>query len=199
MNCEYCGKDAVYRCSVCGKLLCIEHMKLRTVCFSSLKKIALEYTIYRATLNSEREEILEFVRLFWGEQEQLTFDRKFMVAELPAYVAESENTMIGFISFAEVKDDIIVVVLGVLPSYQSSGVGRNLIGKVEDEAKKMMKKRLLVSASNDDLPALAFYQSLGFQIYDVKPNVIAEKHGEILDGICGLPVRDELRLQKILL
>jgi len=61
----------------------------------------------------------------------------------------------------------------------------------------MQKKRLLVSTSNDDLPALAFYQSIGFQIYEVKPNVIAEKHNEILAGIGGLPVRDELRLRKI--
>ena len=63
---------------------------------------------------------------------------------------------------------------------------------------RLRKKKLLVSTSNDDLPALAFYQSLGFQIYEVKPNVIAEKHGMVLKGIGGLPVRDELRLQKLL-
>jgi hypothetical protein len=56
----------------------------------------------------------------------------------------------------------------------------------------------MVPTSNDDLPALAFHQSNGFQIYEVKPNVIAEKHGMILKGIGGLPTRDELRLQKIL-
>ena len=57
---------------------------------------------------------------------------------------------------------------------------------------------MLVSTSNDDLPALAFYQSRGFHIYEVKPNVIAQKHGAVLRGIGGLPVRDELRLQKTL-
>jgi ribosomal protein S18 acetylase RimI-like enzyme len=90
------------------------------------------------------------------------------------------------------------VALGVLPQYQGSGVGKSLIEKVEDEAKKLRKNRLLVSTSNDDLPALTFYQSLDFQIYEVKPNVIAEKHGRILKGIGGLPIRDELRLQKTL-
>jgi len=90
------------------------------------------------------------------------------------------------------------VALGVLPQYQGSGVGRSLIEKVEAEAKRTMKNTLLVSTSNDDLPALAFYQSLGFQIYEIKPNVIVEKHGGVLKGIGGLPVRDELRLRKIL-
>jgi ribosomal protein S18 acetylase RimI-like enzyme len=198
MSCKYCGKDVVYRCSVCGEMLCAEHVKLRTVCPSCIKKTTVEYTIHKVVLDEEREKIREFVQRFWGEEEQLTFDRKFMVAELPAFAAKLENNIIGFISSTETDDAIMIVALGVLPQYQSSGVGRSLIKKVEAEAKKMRKKRLLVSTSNDDLPALAFYQSLGFQIYEVKPNVIAEKHGENLEGIGGLPVRDELRLRKIL-
>jgi len=76
------------------------------------------------------------------------------------------------------------------------GVGRSLVEKVQVEAKKSRKNRLLVATSNDDLPALAFYQSLGFQIYEVKTGVIAEKHGKVLKGVGGLPIRDELRLQK---
>jgi len=198
MSCEFCGKDAIYKCSVCGNLVCGEHAKLRTTCPSCIKKTIVKYTIDKATSEKERKKIRGFVQRFWGEQEQLTFDRKFTVAELSAYVAKLENNTIGFISFTEADDAVIVVALGVLPQYQGSGVGRSLIEKVEGEAKRMLKKRLLVSTSNDDLPASAFYQSLGFQIYEVKPNVIAKKHGEILEGIGGLPVRDELRLRKIL-
>jgi ribosomal protein S18 acetylase RimI-like enzyme len=196
MSCKYCGKDAVYKCNVCGKMLCAEHAKLRTVCPSCIKTTTVEYTIQEVVLDEEREKIREFVQRFWGEEEQLTFDRKFMVAELPAYVAKVENNIIGFVSFTEANEAIIVVALGVSPQYQSSGVGRSLIEKVEAEAKKLLKKRLLVSTSNDDLPALAFYQSIRFQIYEVKPNAIAEKHGGILQGVGGLPIRDELRLQK---
>jgi len=199
MSCKYCGKDVVYRCSVCGEMLCAEHAKLRTVCPSCIKETTVEYSIYEAVLNEKREKIRELVQRFWGEEEQLTFDRKFRVAELPAYTAELENNTIGFISFTEANDAIIIVALGVLPQYQGSGVGRSLIEKVETEASRRMKKKLLVSTSNDDLPALAFYQFLGFQIYMVKTDIIAEKHGEVLKGIGGLPIRDELRLQKILL
>jgi ribosomal protein S18 acetylase RimI-like enzyme len=198
VSCKYCGKDVVYRCSVCGEMLCAEHVKLRTVCPSCIKKTTVEYTIHKVVLDEEREKIREFVQRFWGEEEQLTFDRKFMVAELSAFAAKLENNIIGFISSTETDDAIMTVALGVLPQYQSSGVGRSLIEKVEAEARKLLKKRLLVSTSNDDLPALAFYQSLGFQIYEVKPNVIAEKHGGILQGVGGLPVRDEMRLRKIL-
>jgi len=91
---------------------------------------------------------------------------------------------------------LIVVALGILPEYQGFGMGSSLIAKVEGEARNSRSKRILVSTSNDDLPALAFYQSLGYQIYEVKPNAIAEKHGGIMRGIGNLPIRDELRLQK---
>jgi ribosomal protein S18 acetylase RimI-like enzyme len=198
MSCKYCEKDAIYRCNICGTLTCGEHTKLQTLCPSCKKKTTLNYSINKATQDSEREKIQEFVKRFWGEQEQLTFDKKFTVAKLPAYVAKSEKDVIGFVSFAEVDDAIIIVALGVLPKYQNAEVGKSLTKKVETEAKRHGKKKLLVSTSNDDLPALAFYQRLGFQIYEVKPNVIAEKHDTILKGIGGLPIRDELRLQKTL-
>jgi ribosomal protein S18 acetylase RimI-like enzyme len=136
------------------------------------------------------------VQLFWGEQDQLTFDKLFTVAELPAFVAKIGKKVIGFVSFAEVLDGLIIVALAVLPEYQDMGVGSSLIVKVEGEARTSRKKKILVSTSNDDLPALAFYQSLGFQLYEVKPNVIAEKHEGQLKGIGNLPVRDELRLRK---
>jgi ribosomal protein S18 acetylase RimI-like enzyme len=198
MRCKYDEKDAVYTCGVCGRLLCAEHAKLRTVCPSHVKKAELAYTIRKVTSEEERSIIRGLVRRFWGEEEQLTLDRKFVVAELPAYVAKVDNGIIGFVSIAETGDAVIVVALGVLPQYQRSGVGSRLIEKVESEARRLRKRKVLVSTSNDDLPALAFYQSLGFQIYEVKPDVVAQKHGVVLRGIGGLPVRDELRLQKIL-
>lgn len=198
MMCRYCEKDAVCKCSICESIMCGEHAKLRTVCPSCIKKTSLEYTVNRATEGMKKETIKEFVRRFWGEEEQLTFDRKFKVADLPAYVAKAGNKVMGFASFAEIETAIILVALGIIPKYQNAGIGKTLIEKVEAEAKRLRKRKLLVSTSNDDLPALAFYQSLGFQIFEVKPNVIAEKHGEILKGIGGLPIRDELRLQRLL-
>jgi ribosomal protein S18 acetylase RimI-like enzyme len=161
-----------------------------------VKERRLKYSIVSVVSKKGRQKIEELVRRFWGEQEQLTFDRKFTVTDLPALVANANGKIIAFLAFAELADVVIIVALGILPESQGSGVGKGLVEKLENKARNMRKRRLLVSTSNDDLPALAFYQSLGFQIYEVKPNVIAEKHGEVLKGMGGLPIRDELRLQK---
>lgn len=198
MKCGFCGEDAIYKCGTCGKAVCGKHSKLRVVCSSCLRKGKIRSKIIRAISEEEKMQIRELVKRFWGEEEQLTFDERFNVADLPAFVAKADESIAGFVSFVEAGDDIILVALGIIPQYQDSGIGRDLITMVEAEAKKLKKKRLLVSTSNDDLPALGFYQALGFQIFEVKPNVIAEKHGGLVSGIGGLPVRDEIRLRKTL-
>lgn len=195
-HCEYCEKNAVYRCNVCGNLLCPNHLKLKTVCPFHGNKPEFAYTIGKVVDNEERSAIRGLVRQFWGEEEQLTFDSSFEVAELPSYTAKMDHSLVGFVSFAETSDFLTIVALGVLPSYQGGGIGAKLVGEVEKEARSQGKKEMLVSTSNDDLPALAFYQKLGFQIIEVKPNVLAEKHGTVLQGIGGLPIRDEIRLRK---
>jgi ribosomal protein S18 acetylase RimI-like enzyme len=198
MGCKQCGKEAVYRCDVCGGLLCAKHARLTTVCASHLRKPELGFTVHKIVSERERCVVRKLVRKFWGEEEQLIFDKKFTVAELPGYVAKVQNRVVGFISFSPTSDAFIAVALGVLPEYQCCGIGSVLVKKVEEEARRLGKSRVLVSTSNDDLPALGFYQSRGFHVYGVNPNVIAEKHGKVLRGIGGLPVRDELRLQKML-
>jgi ribosomal protein S18 acetylase RimI-like enzyme len=198
VNCKYCGNVATYKCSVCGTLVCEAHAKQPTVCPSCIRKTKEKHAIRRASSEKEKDEIRRFVKQFWGEEEQLTFERKYNVAEQPAYVAKAGKKTVGFISFAENADHLIIVAIGVQAEHQGSEIGRALVKKVESEARKLQKKRLLVSTSNDNLPALGFYQALGFQIFEVKPNILAEKHGQVLAGISGLPVRDELRLQKIL-
>jgi ribosomal protein S18 acetylase RimI-like enzyme len=195
MKCHHCQLDAVYKCSICEHLLCAEHTRFRTICPKCTGKTRLHFAIKRITFDY-KEEIRKFMEKFWGEEEQLTFDHKYCVPELPGYVATLDKKVIGFISTAQTREAVLIVALGVLPEYQNSSVGKTLAKKVESEAKQTKKRSILVSTSNDDLPALAFYQSIGFQIYEVRPNVIAEKHGKIINGIGKLPVRDELRLQK---
>jgi len=195
-KCEYCGREAVYRCGLCGKMLCMQHVRTRTVCAQCIRRARFKCRIGRLRSEGERVRIRQLVKHFWNEQQQLAFDKMFTVADLPAFVARKGNAIIGFISFAEEKETIIIVALGVTPQYQGADVGRKLVEKIVAEAKRTDKKRLLVATSNDDLPALGFYQSLKFQIYEVKPNVIAEKHGKTLKGIAGLPIRDEIRLQR---
>ncbi|NWF87419.1 GNAT family N-acetyltransferase [Candidatus Bathyarchaeota archaeon] len=145
----------------------------------------------------QKQQIQKLTKQFWGEPQQTTYNKTYTITKLPTYIAATkQNTIIGFISYTQTKNATLIVALGVLPQHQNIGIAKHLLAKVETEAKQHQKKRLLVSTTNDDLPALAFYQHFGFQITQIKPNAIAQKHGTTQKGISGLPIRDEIRLQK---
>lgn len=199
MSCFICNKNGIYSCSICGRAICIGHTRFGVICAECARKREyIEYSIREAELG-DSEAIGEFVKRFWGEEVQEAFGRKFKVGELPAFVATVKGKIVGFISFSELNEkDVLIVALGVLPEYQRVGIGKALLRAVEDRARKLSKERLLVSTSNDDLPALAFYQLNGFQIYEVVPDAISRKHGGVFPGIGKIPLRDEIRLRKFI-
>jgi hypothetical protein len=60
-------------------------------------------------------------------------------------------------------------------------------------------RKLVFATTNDNLPALYFYQRRGWTITEVAPGAaIPRGAGERTAGFAGIPVRDEIRLAKTL-
>jgi len=57
--------------------------------------------------------------------------------------------------------------------------------------------RVVLATTNDPLPALYFYQRRGYRVVEVVPDAWRE-HAELTIGVgfAGIPVLDELRLDK---
>ena len=195
-QCSFCSNPAEYVCTKCGQLACGQDIHIRPVCIncSSVKK--LEYQIHQAFCE-DTESLEELVTLFWGDPVQLMFDQRFMVTEYPAFVAECDDKIVGFLFYAPFREDgVLIMAVGVLPQYQHCGIGRALITHVVKFAKEQDRQWLFVVTTNDNLPALAFYQRLGFQLFEVVPNVVSQKLGGLIPGFANIPIRDELRLRK---
>lgn len=64
MSCAFCGKDSAYIYNVCGKMLCSEHVEMRTVCASCIKRQTFKYRIER-------------LRQIWREIEFESLSRDF--------------------------------------------------------------------------------------------------------------------------
>ena len=57
----------------------------------------------------------------------------------------------------------------------------------------------MAATSNDNLPSLYFYQRHGFRIFEVAPDAFAmHLKDPATVGFAGLPVRDEIRMEKTL-
>jgi ribosomal protein S18 acetylase RimI-like enzyme len=142
----------------------------------------------------DHERLEEIALHFWGETEVECFDRMYDILGLPALVAEIDDEVVGFLSYAEEDERLNLVMLNVLPDYQGHGVGESLLRGAVEQAGGLGLSRLVVATSNDDLPALGFYQRAGFTIEEVLPGRILDHHGGEEQGFAGIPVRDEVRL-----
>ena len=185
-------------CTRCSQPVCGNDVRIHIVCTNCFDPQKCKYTIRQASCD-DIELLEELVQLFWGDSIQLMFNQTYRVAQEPAIIAKSDNKILGFIAYTVYsKESALIVALGILPGYQGCGIGSKLVEQVENYAKGEEKQQLLVVTSNDNLPALTFYQRLGFQLFEVAPNVIAEKLGRLQLGFARIPIRDELRLRKIL-
>lgn len=195
-TCHLCQDQGEFLCSSCHNPSCGKHSKFRIVCSHCIPQRTCHYTLREATCDDAKA-IKELVLLFWGDPIQLMFNQSYTVPDEPAFVAVDKEQVIGFLSYTNFGEDaVLIVALGVQPRYQGCGIGHSLIQKAEDYAKSQFRDQLLVVTSNDDLPALAFYQRQGFQLFEVIPDVIAQKLGGMYNGIGNIPIRDELRLRK---
>jgi len=151
----------------------------------------------REATPSDYQRIGEVAEYFGSQTKIVCLDKPYNVLKLPAYVvsAHHRDHLTGLLSYALEPDSLVIVVLDVLPGYQGLGAGKMLVDAAKKKAESEGKKHILVTTSNDDLPAMYFYQRNGFQVYEVKPNLVAEHHGEVQVGFGGIPVRDELRLR----
>ncbi len=197
-QCSLCENQAEYSCSDCGKLVCANDARIRLKCAKCSSPRHCEYEI-RQALCEDVESLSALVTSFWGDLVQLMFDHQFTVTEHPAFIAESDNKIVGFVFYTAFQDNaVLIVALGVLPQYHGCGIGHALIAQVEQFAKEQRRNRLQVVTTNDNLLALGFYQRAGFQLFEVIPNIIAEKLRGVQLGVAQIPIRDELRLRKFL-
>jgi hypothetical protein len=76
-------------------------------------------------------------------------------------------------------------------------VGGYLVAEAELLARRLEISRVIVSMTNDNLPSLYFYQRRGYVVSEWIPNGAARlATSASLVGFGGIPIRDEVRLEK---
>ena len=121
----------------------------------------------------------------------------FYPAELPGFVAEHDHEILGLITYQIKNNQCEVITLDSLKEDQ--GIGTQLIEAVKTKAVKTGCPRIWVITTNDNLPALGFYQKRGFKIKEIAINAVEKsrilKPFIPLTGYEGIPIRDEIELE----
>ena len=115
----------------------------------------------------------------------------------PTIVAEMNAEIAGALAYRLVDAGLHIVALATDPMWQRSGVGGYLVAEAELLARRLGIPRVIVSMTNDNLPSLYFYQRRGY----VRLRVDTERRGKTVAsasrlGFGGIPIRDEVRLEK---
>ncbi len=192
------AKPAVLRCSRCGRFVDWAESRLQVVC-DCRSRLELPPVFVRAADDSDRAPLRElFARDFGHTGKIVAFGEEVSLEAAPAIVAGMRDELGGALAYRLLGNALHIVALATDPMWQRAGVGGDLLAEAQLLARKLNLQRLVVATSNDNLPALYFYQRHGFEMLELIPGAILSQLGRQVAGFAGIPIRDEVRLQKSL-
>jgi GNAT superfamily N-acetyltransferase len=144
--------------------------------------------------------IERFIAERWGSTVIVSRGRLLHPVELLGFAAYEEEQPVGLATYAVDGEECELVTLDAV--VQGVGIGTALVEAVIDQARVAGCRRLWLITTNDNLRALRFYQRRGFTLAALHPNALEVSRRlkpEIsLVGWDGIPLRDELELERLL-
>lgn len=192
---QFGAKPAVLRCARCGKFVDWEDAQVQVVC-RCRPRIELPPVLVREATDADRTAARALFEQDFGRTKIVAFGEVMDLDQMPALVAVMTDAPSGALAYRLLGDALHIVALATDPMWQRSGVGGHLLAEAELLARRLQLQRLVVSTTNDNLPALYFYQRRGYRLTDLVPDSIIAHTKQQVPGFAGIPVRDEVRLEK---
>ena len=93
------------------------------------------------------------------------------------------ETLVAFILIQLVEGEAEILTLATAPQAQRRGHARTLVANLEQELRPSGLQNWLLDVAADNAPALAFYESLGFQTDSLRRNYYKRLEGGSIDAI----------------
>jgi GNAT superfamily N-acetyltransferase len=156
--------------------------------------------VIRLLDDGDRQRVADFYRQRWGSDRVVSQGRIHHVAELPGYVAVSDDVgrIEGLVTFLIEGDRCEVVTLDAVEL--GRGTGTALLERAVDAAREAGCQQVQLVTTNDNMRALRFYQRRGFRLVALNAGALdrsRELKPEIpATGMHGIPLSDELVLAR---
>ncbi len=149
---------------------------------------------------ADRDWIVQVLTEAWTSTRIGSRGRMHDAAALPGLVADLHGRRAGLLTYRIEGDECEIVSLNSV--IEGCGAGSALIDAVREVARSAGCRRLWLITSNDNMPALKFYQKREFCLVAVHRGAIDEirrrKPKIPLTGLYGIPLRDEIELESSL-
>ncbi len=147
---------------------------------------------------NDREMVNAFILRQWFTMEMAVHEESIDLGTADGWFAPEDGEIIGLITYRITGNEMEILSLDSLK--ENNGIGTRLLEEAVREAKNSGCSRIMLITTNDNLPALRFYQKRGFDMVKLYRNAL-EGSRKIkpqipLLGIDGIPIRHELELEK---
>src|SRR5690606_439385 len=137
--------------------------------------------------------IVPYMRENWGSEKIVTRNTIHDATEVPGFIAEQNGKPAGIVLYHIKNKDCEIVLLASF--VEKRGIGSALIDSVKRAAWLQGCRRLWLITTNDNTPALRFYQRRGFSLVAVYRNAVEESRRKLkpeipLTGVDGIRIRD---------
>jgi GNAT superfamily N-acetyltransferase len=153
----------------------------------AIKELDDQYRSWARSLLTER----------WGSHLVVTRGQVYEADRLPGFIALIEGKPKGLITYRIINEECEVVTLDSLIG--GVGIGTSLLDAVKRVAEIRGCQRIWLITTNDNLPALKFYQKRGYRLVAVHRDALTRsrqlKPGIPEIGLDGIPLRDEIELE----
>ena len=146
-----------------------------------------------------QKEVLQFFKEHWGTTEMVISSGIYDCSKLDGFAyVEAQQKITGLVTYILREEECEIISLD--STMEGKGIGSSLVQAVEQQAFANNCTKITIITTNDNLHALKFYQKRGYFLVEILQNAVAQARlykPEIpLVGNDGIPIRDEIRLQK---
>ena len=151
----------------------------------------------RPATSADADWIRQHVTEQWHAETVVAHDEVFYPHQLPGFIASWDGDPVGLVTYRIDGNGCEIVTID--SRRPNSGIGTALIDAVRDVAESAGCRKLWLLTTNDNLPALGFYQKRGFSLVQVHVGAATRarqlKPSIPLLGFQGIPVRDDIELE----
>ena len=150
--------------------------------------------------DGERDWVDGLIGERWKAPHVVSRGRVHRPAELPGLVAVDGDRRVGLLTYRVEGDSCEVVTVDALED--GRGIGTMLLEAAAEAARSHGCRRIWLITTNDNVHALRFYQRRGYSLAALHRDAVTKarrlKPEISLVGEHGIPIRDELELERML-
>ena len=196
MTDPYPGAPAVLRCGRCGRIADWNDARVQIIC-GCRPRLELPPPLVREASSTDRPQALEIFGREFGDRQLVAGGQPVSVESGELLVGETEGGVTGALAWRRMNGALHIIAMATDPLWQRSGLGGYLLAEAEILARRNALSRVIASITNDNIPALYFYQRRGYRVTAVLPDVVAaQERNRNCVGFAGISIRDEIQLTK---